>query len=75
MKHSFPDSSAIQRIEVVDDLLYVSFTSNPVKSYEYTIANQDVFQQRITDCIVTKASIGKAYHAMKKEFIIAPTVN
>ena len=66
------DSSAINRLKVSNNSVFVTYNSNIDKEYEFSCENTDNFTQRLSETLETKGSCGKLLHSLIKENKLVP---
>ena len=67
------DSSAINTLKVDKKSVYVVYTSNIDKEYEFTCQNCDTFAEKLSQTLKNKESLGKLLHSCIKEEELVPT--
>ena len=67
------DSTALFRIKLGENSVFVTYNSNIDKEYEFTCQNCDTFAEKLSKTLKNKESLGKLLHASIKEQELVPT--
>ena len=66
------DSSAINTLKVNKESVYVVYTSNIDKEYEFKCENTQEFDEKVSKTLQNKESIGKLLHSCIKQGELVP---
>ncbi len=66
------DSSALFRIRMGENVVFVTYTSNIDKEYEFSCQNCDNFAEKVSKTLKNKESLGKLLHKTIKEGDLVP---
>ena len=66
------DSSAVNRLKIGKNSVFVTYNSNIDKEYEFSCENTDSFTKRLSETLETKGSCGKLLHSLIKENKLVP---
>tara|TARA_B100000900_G_scaffold290614_1_gene249450 strand:+ start:11602 stop:11838 length:237 start_codon:yes stop_codon:yes gene_type:complete len=61
------DSSAINRLKIDKDVVFVTYQSNIDKEYEFNCENTVEFDEKVSNTLKNKESIGKLLNTSIKE--------
>ena len=61
------DSSAINTLKVNKESVYVVYTSNTDKEYEFKCENTQEFDEKVSQTLQNKESLGKLLHSSIKQ--------
>ena len=67
------DSTALFRIKLGENSVFVTYNSNIDKEYEFMCQNCDTFGEKLSKTLKNKESLGKLLHASIKEQELVPT--
>ena len=67
------DSTALFRIKLGENSVFVTYNSNIDKEYEFTCQNCDTFAEKLSKTLKNKESLGKLLHSCIKEEELVPT--
>jgi len=67
------DSSALFRIRMGENVVFVTYNSNIDKEYEFSCQNCDKFAEKVSKTLKNKESLGKLLHKTIKEGELVPT--
>jgi hypothetical protein len=65
--YEFPESSAICAIKFEESRVVITYNSNIDKEYEFNCENITEFEEKVSNSLKTKESIGKLVHSYIKE--------
>ena len=65
-------SSAINRVKVDENLIKITYNSNIDKEYEFNCDKTEEFNDKLSNTLQNKESIGKFIHSNVKEGLIVP---
>ncbi len=66
------DSSALYRIKLGENVVFVTYNSNIDKEYEFSCQNCDIFGEKLSKTLKNKESLGKLLHKSIKEEELVP---
>ncbi len=66
------DSTALFRIKLGENSVFVTYNSNIDKEYEFMCQNCDTFGEKLSKTLKNKESLGKLLHASIKEEELVP---
>ena len=66
------DSSALYRIKLGENVVFVTYNSNIDKEYEFSCQNCDTFAEKLSKTLKNKESLGKLLHTSIKEEELVP---
>ena len=66
------DSTALFRIKLGENSVFVTYNSNIDKEYEFMCQNCDTFGEKLSKTLKNKESLGKLLHASIKEQELVP---
>ena len=66
------DSTALFRIKLGENSVFVTYNSNIDKEYEFTCQNCDTFAEKLSKTLKNKESLGKLLHSSIKEEELVP---
>ena len=66
------DSSALYTLKVDKESVYVVYNSNIDKEYEFNCDKTEEFNDKLSNTLKNKESVGKFIHSSVKEGIIVP---
>ena len=66
------DSSALFRVKVDKNSVFVTYQSNIDKEYEFNCQNTDKFTQKLSETLEKKESVGKLVHSCIKQGDLVP---
>ena len=61
------DSSAVNRLKVGENSVFVTYQSNIDKEYEFKCNNTQEFNEKVSNTLKTKESIGKLVNSSIRE--------
>ena len=67
------DSSAVNRLKIGKNSVFVTYQSNIDKEYEFSCQNCDKFAEKVSKTLKNKESLGKLLHKTIKEGELVPT--
>jgi len=65
-------SSALFRVKVDKNAVFVTYNSNIDKEYEFECQNTDNFSQKLSETLEKNESVGKLLHSYIKEGKLVP---
>ena len=66
------DSTALFRIKLGENSVFVTYQSNIDKEYEFSCQNCDTFAEKLSKTLKNKESLGKLLHKTIKEGDLVP---
>lgn len=66
------DSTALFRIKLGENTVFVTYNSNIDKEYTFSCQNCDIFGEKLSKALKNKESLGKLLHASIKEEELVP---
>ena len=66
------DSSALFRIKLGENTVFVTYNSNIDKEYSFSCQNCDTFAEKVSKTLKNKESLGKLLHKTIKEGELVP---
>ena len=66
------DSTALFRIKLGENSVFVTYNSNIDKEYEFMCQNCDIFGEKLSKTLKNKESLGKLLHKTIKEGELVP---
>ena len=66
------DSSAVNRLKIGKNSVFVTYQSNIDKEYEFNCENTEEFNDKLSNTLKNNESVGKFIHSSVKEGIIVP---
>ena len=66
------DSTALFRIKLGENSVFVTYNSNIDKEYEFTCQNCDTFAEKLSKTLKNKESLGKLLHSCIKQEELVP---
>ena len=70
--YEIQSSSAINGIKVDETSVFVTYTSNIDKEYEFNCDKTEEFNDKLSNTLKNNESVGKFIHSSVKEGIIVP---
>ena len=66
------DSSAVNRLKIGKNSVFVTYQSNIDKEYEFNCENTDSFNISLSETLKNEESVGKLFHSKIKEGELVP---
>ena len=66
------DSSALYRVKLGENVVFVTYNSNIDKEYEFSCQNCDTFGEKLSNALKNKESLGKLLHSCIKQEELVP---